>query len=192
MSHDISSEALGDRNRLAIPPSERDYRQGALNARVVLVEYGDYQCPDCGELNGLIKTIQGQFNATFPEGNRLCFVFRQFPQPQIHPQSQKAAAAALAAGEQGRFWQMHDMLFSHQEALGNGHLVEYADRLGLDVCKFLQDMARRVYVDRISENIESGIQSGVMAAPALFINGTRYRDRWNIEQLKVAIITASS
>jgi protein-disulfide isomerase len=191
MSYDISAEASGDRNRLVVPPSERDYRQGALNAGAVLVEYGDYQCPDCGELDIMIKTIQGQLDAIFPEGNNLCFVFRQFPQPQVHPQAQKAAAAALAAGVQGQFWQMHDMLFNHQQALGNGYLVEYAEDLGLDISQFLQDITKQVHVDRINQDIESGYQSGVKAAPALFINGTRYRDRWNIEQLMAAIIKAS-
>lgn len=191
MSHDISAEVPDDRNRLVVSPSERDYRQGGLHARVVLVEYGDYQCPDCGELYTLIKTIQEQPDGIFSGENDLCFVFRQFPQPQIHPQAQKAAAAALAAGVQGQFWQMHKMLFSHQQELGNGYLVEYADHLKLDIPQFLQDITRKVHVDRINQDIESGMQSGVTVAPALFINGTRYIDRWNIEQLMTAIVTAS-
>jgi len=191
MSHDIPADIPEDRNRLVVPPSERDYRQGELYARVVLVGYGDYQCFDCGELYALIKTIQGQPDATFLEENDLCFVFRQFPQPQIHPQAQKAAAAALAAGAQGRFWQMHEMLFSHQQELGNGYLVEYADRLGLDIPRFLQDITREVHADRINQDIKSGIQSGVTVTPALFINGTRYIERWDMEQLVIAIVTAS-
>jgi protein-disulfide isomerase len=192
MGHDISVEASGDRNQLIVSPSARDYRQGSLKARVVLVEYGDYQCPQCRELYALIQTIHERLDGTFPEENYLCFVFRQFPQPQIYPQAQKAAAAALAAGAQGQFWQMHDMLFNHQQALGNGYLVEYADRLRLDIPQFLQEMTRQVHVDRINKDIESGSQSGVKSAPALFINGTRYRDRWNIEQLMAAMITASN
>lgn len=199
MNHDISAEVPGDfpmearneRNRLVVPPSERDYRQGGLHAKVVLVEYGDYQCPDCGELYASIKAIQGQSDATFFEKNDLCFVFRQFPQSQIHPQAQKAAAAALSAGAQGKFWQMHDLLFAHQQALGNGYLVEYADYLELDIPQFLKDITRKVYVDRINEDIKSGRKSGVTVTPALFINGTRYLDRWNVEQLMAAIITAS-
>jgi protein-disulfide isomerase len=191
MGHDISVEAEGDRNQLVGSLSDQDYRQGSLNARFVLVEYGDYQCPQCGELYALIKTIHRSLNGTFLEENHLCFVFRQFPQPLIYPQAQKAAAAALAAGAQGQFWQMHDMLFDHQQALGNGYLVEYADRLGLDIPQFLQEMTRQVHVDRINNDIESGLQGGVTTAPALFINGTRYRDRWNIEQLIAAIVAAS-
>jgi protein-disulfide isomerase len=86
---------------------------------------------------------------------------------------------------------MHEMLFTHQEALGNGYLVEYANHLGLDICQFLQELSRQVHVDRINQDIESGIQSGVTIAPALFINGMRYIDRWNMEQLVAAIVTAN-
>jgi protein-disulfide isomerase len=192
MGQDISVEAEGDRNQLVGSLSEQDYRQGSLNARVILVGYGDYQCPQCGELYALIKTIDRSLNETFPEENYLCFVFRQFPQPLIYPQAQKAAAAALAAGAQGQFWQMHDMLFNHQQALGNGYLVEYADRLGLNIPQFLQEMTRQMHIDRINTDIESGLQSGVTTAPGLFINGIHYRDRWDIKQLMAAIITASN
>lgn len=191
MSHDISEAASGGRNPLVLPPSERDYHQGKLDAKVVLVEYGDYQCLECQELHSLIQAIQAQLDVTFAEENYLCFVFRQFPQPRIHPQAQKAAAAVLAAGAQGQFWQMHDMLFTHQQALGSGYLVEYADHLGLDVCQFLRAISRQVHRDRINEDITSGLQSGVETAPALFINGRRYRDRWDIEPLMAAIITDS-
>jgi protein-disulfide isomerase len=191
MSHDISAEATGDRNQLAVPPSKRDHRQGSLNAKVVLVEYGDYQCFQSGELYALIQTIQKQLNAPFPEQNNLCFIFRHFPQPQIHPQAQKAAAASEAAAAQGQFWQMHEILLKHQQNLGDGYLAEYAHNLGLDITQFVRDIARKVYVDRINEDIESGNLSGVTAAPALFINGICYHNRWNIEQLMAAIVAAS-
>jgi protein-disulfide isomerase len=84
------------------------------------------------------------------------------------------------------------MLCTHSQALGNGYLVEYANNLGLDISRFLHDLSKQVHVDRINKDIESGLQSGVTTAPALFINGTRYRDRWNIKQLMAAIITASN
>jgi protein-disulfide isomerase len=190
MSHDISAKLPDEHSQLAVPASKRDYRQGELNAKVVLVEYGDYQCSDCGELYALIKTIQKQPDAVLTEGTTLCFVFRQFPQPQ-YPQARKAAAAALAAGAQGQFWQMHEMLFSHQQELGNGYLVEYADRLDLDIPQFVQDITKGVHVERINQDVESGMQSGVIFPPALFINGTRYRDRCDLEQLVTAIVTAS-
>ncbi|MBD1868001.1 DsbA family protein [Cyanobacteria bacterium FACHB-471] len=189
MSQDTSIEPSDDHNPLAIPPSERDYRQGLPSARVVLVEYGDYQCPTCGELHALIKAVQTQLDTNLAEENYLCFVFRQFPQPQIHPHAQKAAMAAAAAGAQGKFWQMHDMLFNHQQALEDCYLVEYANHLELDIPQFLRDISRRVHADRISQDLESGLLSGVTDAPALFINGTRYTSGWDMEQLMAAILT---
>lgn len=177
-----------DHNQLVVPPSEQDHRQGSLNARVVLVEYGDYQCSQCGELYTSIKAIQRQFEATLYGRDSLCFVFRHFPQPHIHPQAQKAAAATEAAGAQGQFWQMYEILLEHQQALENGYLAEYADRLGLNVPQFLRDLARGTYLDRINQDIESGIRSGVTHAPALFINGTRYRNALEIEPLLAAIV----
>jgi protein-disulfide isomerase len=129
----------------------------------------------------MIKAIQQQL------GNRLGFVFRHFPQVSIHPQAQKAAEAAEAAAAQGQFWQMHDTLLEHQQALDNGYLVEYANELGLDIPQFLQALWKHVYTERINEDIESGLRSGVTTTPTLFINGIRYNDTWNLESLLAAI-----
>ncbi|WP_171576214.1 DsbA family protein [Leptolyngbya sp. Cla-17] len=164
-----------DRSSLSVPPSIQDHRQGLLDATMVLVLYGDYQCSQSADVYRLIKVIQRQFDVSLGE-DYLCFIFRHFPQRQIHAQAQRAAEAAIAAAVQGQFWQMHDILFNHQQALGNGYLVEYANHLGLDVCQFLQDLAGKVHVARINQDIESGLQSGVINAPALFINGIRYSD----------------
>jgi protein-disulfide isomerase len=179
-----------DHNSLFLPPSNQDRLQGMLNASVVLVMYGDYECSQSADVYRLIKVIQQQLNTDFGE-NYLCFIFRHFPQIQIHPHAQHAAEASEAAAAQGQFWQMHDMLFTHSQALGNGYLVEYANNLGLDISRFLHDLSQQVHVDRINKDIESGLQSGVTTAPALFINGIRYRDRWNIEQLMATIVAAS-
>ncbi|MBG1245108.1 DsbA family protein [Nostoc sp. NZL] len=176
--------SLDDYNRLLVPISEQDHIQGLVSSSVVLVEYGDYQSLTCGETHQLIKAIQQQVND-------LCFVFRHFPQPQIHPYAQRAAEASEAAAAQGQFWQMHDILFTHQQELGNDYLVEYANNLGLDIPQFLQDISSQIHIARINQDIESGLHSGVTAAPALFINGIRYSDSWNIEQLMAAIVTAS-
>ena len=176
---------------LFVPPSTQDHRQGVLSARVVLVMYGDYQSSQSADVYQLIKVIGRQLNASFEE-DYLCFIFRHFPQVQIHSRAQRAAEAAQAAAVQGQFWQMHDILFIHQQELGDGYLVEYADNLGLDICRFLQDLSKHVHLDRINQDIESGLHSGVTAAPALFINGIRYTDRWNIQQLMAAIVTASN
>lgn len=122
----------------------------------------------------------------------MCFIFRHFPQIQIHSHAQRAAEAVEAATAQGPFWQMHDILFIHQQELGNGYLIEYANHLGLDICQFLQNMSKRIHVARINADSESGRKSGITAAPALFINGIRYTNRWNIEQLMTAIVTPSN
>ncbi|MDZ7966129.1 MAG: DsbA family protein [Nostoc sp. DedSLP03] len=180
-----------ERNQLVVFPSEQDHRQGSLNARVVLVEYGDYQCPQCNKLYTSIQAIQRQLEATLFGRDSLCFVFRHFPQPQIHPQSQKAAAATEAAATQGQFWQMHEMLLKHQQELEDGYLAEYADKLGLDVTQFIRDIAQKVYVDRINQDIASGMDSGVVSTPALFINGVRYRDALELESLLEAIVGVS-
>jgi protein-disulfide isomerase len=191
MSDVIPDDAPSNHNQLVVPPSEQDHRQGSLNARVVLVEYGDYQCPQCGELYTSIKAIQRQLEDDPIWRDSLCFVFRHFPQPHIHPQAQKAAAATEAAGAQGQFWQMYEILLEHQQELGNGYLAEYADRLGLNVPQFLRDIARGTYLDRINQDIESGIRSGVTHAPALFINNLRYTGGWTITELTTAIVAAS-
>lgn len=178
-------------DRLFVPASQRDRYQGILNAPVVLVEYGNYQCPQCKELHQLIQAIQQHFDSVLPDQNWVCVVFRHFIQNSIYPQAQKAAQAAEAAAAQGQFWQMHDMLFTHQQELGNGYLVEYANNLGLDIPQFLRDISRQVHICHINADIEGGLQSGVEAAPALFINGIRYPDRWTIEQIMAAIVAAS-
>ncbi|KAB8318234.1 DsbA family protein [Tolypothrix campylonemoides VB511288] len=179
-----------DPNLLFIRPSTQDHIQGVLSATVVLVMYGDYQCSRSADVYRLIKVIGRQLSVSFGE-NYLCFIFRHFPQIQIHSHAQRAAEAAEAAGAQSQFWQMHDILFTYQQELGNGYLVEYANNLGLNISQFLQHICKQVHIDRINKDIESGLHSGVTAAPALFINGIRYIDRWNIEQLMAAIVTAN-
>ncbi|PHM06350.1 DsbA family protein [Nostoc sp. 'Peltigera malacea cyanobiont' DB3992] len=186
-----------DRSLLFVPPSTQDNIKGVLNATVVLVMYGDYECSQSADVYRLIKVIGRQLSVSLGE-NYLCFIFRHFPQIEIHSHAQRAAETAEAAAVQGQFWPMHEMLFSHQQELGNGYLVEYANNLGLDISQFLQDISKKVYIARINEDIESGLNSGVTAAPALFINGIRYsvgvaqpRHRWKIEQLMAAIITAN-
>jgi protein-disulfide isomerase len=195
MSHDISAEATDDpcdisnpdHNHLVVLPSEHDHHQGSLNAKVVLVAYGDYQCSQFEKLCTLIQTIQEQPNALLLKHNDFCLIVRHFPQAQIHPQAQKAAAAAEAAAAQGKFWQMHEILLKHQHDLGDGYLAEYADNLGLDVTRFVRDIARKVYADSINQDLASGMLSGVTKAPALFINGVRYKNALEPELLLTAI-----
>ncbi|MBD2234958.1 DsbA family protein [Phormidium tenue] len=175
---------------LLVPPSTQDWIQGILSAKVVLVMYGDYQCPRSANVYKLIKAIKRELSAAFGEDS-LCFIFRHFPQTQIYPHSQRAAQAAEAAAAQGQFWLMSDTLFDNQQRLENGYLVEYANDLGLDIPQFLKDLPKQVHIDRINEDIEGGIQSGVTTAPALFINGSRYIAHWNTTELMAAMIAAS-
>jgi protein-disulfide isomerase len=178
-----------EHHSLFVLPSIQDRIQGVLGTSAVLVMYGDYECFQSANVYRLIKVARQQLSSSLEEKD-VCFIFRHFPQVQMHPHAQRAAEAAEAAAMQGQFWQMHEMLFIHQQALENGYLVEYANRLGLDIPRFLQDLSKGVYVDRIIADIQSGYQSGIEAAPALFINGIRYRDRWTIEQLIAAIVAA--
>jgi protein-disulfide isomerase len=184
MSNDRSHSSL------LVPPSTQDWMQGVLSAKVVLVMYGDYQDSKSANVYKLIKAIERELSASFGE-DYLCFIFRHFPQTQIHPHAQRAAQAAEAAAAQGQFWLMHDTLFARQQNLKNGYLVEYANDLGLDIPQFLKELAKQVHIDRIREDIEGGIQSGVTTAPAMFINGNRYTGHWNITELMAAIIAAS-
>ncbi|MBE9160216.1 DsbA family protein [Nodosilinea sp. LEGE 06152] len=175
---------------LLVPPSTQDWIQGILNAKVVLVMYGDYQDPRSADVYKLIKAIQRELSTSFGK-DYLCFIFRHFPQTQIHTRAQRAAQAAVAAAAQGKFWLMSDTLFDHQQRLENGYLIEYANDLGLDMPQFLKELSKQVHVDRINEDIEGGIQSGVTTAPALFINGIRYTGHWNTTELMAAMIAAS-
>jgi len=180
-----------DHSSLFVPPSTQDHIQGVLGATVVLVMYGDYQCSQSANVYRLIKVIQRQLSVSLGE-DYLCLIFRHFPQIQTHSHAQRAAEAAEAVAVQGQFWQMHNTLFDYQQELGNSYLVEYANNVGLDISQFLQDLSKQVHIERINEDIESGLHSGVTTAPALFINGIRYIGRWNIEQLMAAIVTASN
>ncbi|MGI0489958.1 DsbA family protein [Pantanalinema rosaneae CENA516] len=175
---------------LLVPPSPQDWMQGVLSAKVVLVMYGDYQDPRSADVYKLIKEIKRDLSASLEEDD-LCLIFRHFPQIQVHPHAQRAAEAAEAAAAQGQFWLMHDILFVHQRKLENGYLIEYANDLRLDIPQFLKDLSKHVHIDRINEDIEGGIHSGVTSAPALFINGSRYTGRWKTTELMAAMISAS-
>ena len=126
---------------------------------VTLVEYGDYECPYCGRAHPIVKEVQRRL------GERLRFVFRNFPLTQVHPHAQHAAEAAEAAGAQGKFWAMHDALFEHQRALGDDHLVAYAGRVGLDTDRFGAELGRGAYAGRVRQDFLSGVRSGSHARP---------------------------
>lgn len=170
-----------DCERLTQPATERDRVRGLLSAAIVLVEYGDYQCPHCKEADSIIQQVQQKL------GSQLCFVFRHFPLTQIHPQARQAAEAAEVASNQDMFWQMHEKLFAGQQTLGDGYLVQYANDLGLNMFRFLWNFSQHVYSDRVQSNFLSGVESGVTGTPTFFINNVRLKDSWKLETLMAAI-----
>jgi protein-disulfide isomerase len=152
-----------------------DHIQGSVNAPLNIVEYGDYECPYTGMAYPVVRQIVRQF------GDKLYFVFRNFPLNEIHPHAQNAAEAAEAAAAQGKFWEMHDYLFEHQKALDNNHLLEYAQKVGLDIERFKNETSRHVYASSIDESLKTGINSGVEGTPTFFVNGVRYEESWDLE-----------
>lgn len=153
---------------LTLPDPERDHISGSADGSIRLLEYGDYECPFCGEVRPIVKEIQRRL------ADNLLFAFRNFPLTQIHPHSEHAAEAAEAAGEQGNFWGMHDALFENQGALEDEDLAEYATELGLDVTRLIREVTSSVYAPRIREDFKSGVRAGVNGTPTFFVNGERY------------------
>jgi protein-disulfide isomerase len=173
-------------SRLTTPVSESDHRSGPDDAPVTLVEYGDFECPACGAAYPIVEGVRKMMGA------RLRFVFRHFPLTQIHAHAMHAAEAAEAAGAQGKFWQMHGMLFEHQDALEDADLVRYAKALHLAVKRFGSELASGAHAERIGEHIRSGIRSGVNGTPTFFINGVRHDGSWDAPDLLAALETAAA
>ena len=154
-----------------------DHIQGPVNAPINLVEYGDFECPYTGHAYPIVREIKREF------GETLCFVFRNFPLNEIHPHAQQAAEAAEAAASQDKFWDMHDYLFEHQNALDDTHLQEYARTVGLDIKKFEEEILRHVYAPKIKDSLINGVKSGVEGTPTFFLNGIRYEGSWDLETM---------
>ena len=171
---------------LTMPVSERDHIQGSATAAVTLVEYGDYECPYCALAYPVVKEIQRQLGPT------LRFVFRHFPLTQIHPHARHAAEAAEGASAQDKFWNMHDLLFEHQDALDDEHLLHYAATLGLDTERFKWELQNHVFAYRVNEDTESGRHSRVSGTPTFFINGIRHDDTYTLDVLLPAVRRAST
>jgi NhaA family Na+:H+ antiporter len=148
----------------AVDP-ERDHVRGAPGASVTLVEYGDFQCPYCGDAYPVVRSILER------HGDRLRFVFRHMPLRDLHPRAQAAAEAAEAAAAQGRFWEMHDRLFSHQLALSDAELRGHAEAIGLDVERFDRELREGIHAARVEEDHRGGVLSGIPSTPRFFVNG---------------------
>jgi protein-disulfide isomerase len=170
---------------LSLPVSERDHAQGPADAPLTLVEYGDFECPYCGEAYPIVKEAQRRL------GDRLRFVFRNFPISTSHPHAQAAAEAAEAAGAQGKYWEMHDLLYERQDTLEDSDLLGFAEELGLDSERFDREMRERRYEARVREDFLSGVRSGVNGTPTFYINGARYDGPWNGDHLVRALERAA-
>jgi len=153
---------------LSVAVGKSDHAQGPENAPVTLVEYGDYQCPYCADMNPMIKAIAKAM------GSQLRFVFRHMPLLEMHPYSQHAAEAAEAAGAQGKFWEMHDAILQRQSELGSDLLHQLAIKIKLDLEQFSEDLETRRYRPRVKRDFMGGMRSGVTGTPTFFINGKRY------------------
>jgi protein-disulfide isomerase len=170
---------------LVLPVGERDHGQGPGSAPVTLVEYGDYECPYCGMAYPIVKAVQQRL------GDRLRFVFRNFPISTSHPHAEHAAETAEAAGAQGKFWEMHDLLYENQEHLRDADLQRLAEQAGLDIDRFDEEMEQQLHVERVREDFMSGVRSGVNGTPTFFVNGVRHDQSWDEETLAVALERAA-
>jgi protein-disulfide isomerase len=149
------------------------------------VEYGDYECPYCGEAYPIVKRVQQAL------GDNLQLVFRNFPLTSAHPHAQQAAEAAESAGAQGKFWEMHDALYEHQTDLATDGLLRIGESIGLDVTTLRNDLASGKFEDRVYEDFMSGARSGVNGTPTFFINGVRYDGSWDYDTLLAVLESAA-
>jgi protein-disulfide isomerase len=150
---------------LALPVGTADHILGPVRAAVTVVEYGDFECPNCRQAAPAVRILMARF------AERVRFVYRHFPLEGVHPHAMQAALAAEAAGAQGKFWPMHDLLFDSQAHLKLPQLRGYAERLELDMARYDADMAEQVYLQRVREHIESGEKSGARGTPTFFVDG---------------------
>lgn len=163
--------------RLVVPVSASDHAMGANDAPLTLVEYGDYQCPYCGQAYSIVKQLQDVFGAA------LRLVFRNMPLANVHPDAEFAAEAAEAVGLQGKFWPIHDTLFENQCDLSEVAVLRYAEDVGADVHEVQDALSQGVTLERVRADVEGGIRSGVNGTPTFFVNGERYDSSWALDPL---------
>ena len=163
------------------PVTPQDHIQGAEDAPVTLVEYGDYECPHCGRAYSIIKRVQRHF------GKSLRFVFRNFPLSELHPHAESAAETAEFAGARGKFWEMHDLLFENQERLSGDLYLELAEQLSLPIEALRKVLEDGTYQSPVLTDFSSGVRSGVNGTPTFFINRKRHDGPFDYETLVLAI-----
>ena len=163
----------------------RDHIRGPRDAPVTVVEYGDFECPFCGQAEPVLRELLREFGD-------VRYVWRHLPLNDVHPNTQLAAEAAEAAAEQGAFWEMHDLLLAHQDALGWRSLIDYAERLGLDLERFTTDLREHVGAAKVAEDVDSADLSGVSGTPTFFVNGRRHYGAYDIGTLSEAVRAAGA
>lgn len=166
---------------LKVPVTSADHSQGPEDPEVVLVEYGDYECPHCGRAYPIVKQVQQHF------GKRLRFVFRNFPLGELHPHAVAAARTAEFAGTHGKFWEMHDLLFENQTRMGEGLFLGLVEELGLPAGALRRALEGSEFEERIRSDFSGGIRSGVNGTPTFFINNHRHDGPFDYEDLVSAI-----
>ena len=166
-----------DISHLLLPIRPLDHVHGPEDAAYTLVEYGDYECPNCGRLYVILRDLQRDI------ASQLRIVFRHYPLSGVHRQAQQAAEAAEAAGAQGKFWEMHTLLFERQQALRPKDLIRYAEELALDMERFRHELKDETHSERVRADFLAGVQNGVYGTPGLFLNGVRYDGEWDKESL---------
>jgi protein-disulfide isomerase len=169
---------------LAVPPEPTDHRQGAAHARVILVEYGDFECPSCRMAAPTPRLLLERFP------NRICFIFRHFPLEESHPHALLAAEASEAAAAQGHFWAMHDRLFQNQTHLKPKDLHHYAAELGLDMTRYQAEMDDHIYLQKVREQMDGGRRSHLRATPGFFLNGVVQDISFGMQALHDAVTAA--
>ena len=152
---------------LKLAVNSADHHSGNMNATITLVEYGDFECPHCRIAHPLVKRLLKE------KGNEILYVFRNFPLREVHRHAYKAAIAAEAAGKQGKFWEMHDLIFENQDKLNTRYFLSLAKIIGLDLVQFTIDSENEELLNKIETDFESGIRSGVNGTPSFFLNGSR-------------------
>lgn len=163
---------------MALRTTNEDHIQGLANAPIELVEYGDFQCPYCKKAYYIVKEIQQEL------GDNLKFVFRNFPLTDLHPHAMHAAIAAETAAQQGKFWNMHDILFENQKFLDDSYLMQYAKIIGLNPQRFEEDFGNDKSYAKVKKDYESGEENGVEGTPTFFINGQLYEGNWMESEFK--------
>jgi Na+:H+ antiporter, NhaA family len=160
---------------------DRDHLRGHPEARVQLVEYGDFQCPYCREAYPAVRELLGRF------GEELCFVFRHMPLTDLHPAAERAAEASECAAAQGRFWDMHDRLYESPPRLTEDELIGHAEALGLDVERFTRELREGTHRRRVLEDLDSGLRSGVPSTPRFYVDGVMHEGGATVPELEWAI-----